>query len=238
MIHIWLCDDEPIFLEHAAACLQRVFSDKQIDCETTAFTNAKSLLNALQTSSPDLILIDLVLKNEDGYQLADEICKQAVQAELVFITNYPERIADAFAYRPIGFMPKPIDTHSLCPIVDRFLFFYQQKHATYTVSTRSIEMHIPIADILYFESISHKILLHTSTQPDPILFSEKLDHIEQTLSPYHFIRCHKSFLVNAQSISFIDRKALQLHLCSGNIIPISRRQYTSIANQFVSAKVR
>ena len=238
MIHIWLCDDECMFLKAAETVLSVVLDEKNIAYTIRSFTHASSLFDALSFEKPDLLLLDLVLDNEDGFDIAERIRQLGIDTEIVFITNYPDKMGEAFIYRPIGFLAKPITQEALAPIIERFLFFYQQKNFTYMVSTRTTDLRIPIRYILYFESKSHKIRLFVSTQPDLIEYVGKLDDIERELSAFHFARNHKSFLVNTHVIAALDRRQMTILLKNGNTLPISRRCYASLNDKFVQDRIR
>ena len=238
MIHVWLCDDETIFLEQAAAYVRDIFAAKQIDVSLRTFCSAESLLAALNNASPDLLLLDLILNEHNGYDIAETVCQRALSTELVFITNYPDSMNQAFAYRPIGFLQKPITPVTLLPILDRFLFFFGQKNKTLTITTRSQVIHVLLKDILYIESSSHKLHLYAASQAEPIVFTGKLDDIESFLAHSHFVRCHKSFLVNTLKITAIDKSRMLLSLPDGQTLPVSRRCHAAVANKFSEDNMR
>lgn len=238
MISIWLCDDENLFLTSTESIISSIFKEKRIECEVRLFSCSESLFAALPSSQLDLLFLDLILGNENGFDIADKICRHKLDTELVFITNYPEKMSEAFSYRPIGFLAKPVDLKKLEAVIDRFLFFYQQKKITYTISTRSMSLCVYIRDILYFESKSHQIFLFVSGHPAPIQYTGKLDDIESELSAFHFVRCHKSFLINTHAIAALNHREMTVLLNNGMTLPISRRCYASVCQRFAEDKIR
>lgn len=238
MIHIFLCDDEPLFLTLCESSLASILQKKHIEYALHSFTNTASLFDALDTQSPDLLLLDLMLGPDDGFSIADMVRRKAIETEIAFITNYPEKIAHAFAYRPIGFISKPINEENLIPVIDRFLFFYQQTHTFFDIMTKSNALRLPIQEILYFESLGHHILLHTTTSPEPLVYVDKLDHVASQLSAMPFVRCHKSYLVNLRAIHSIDRSDMQLTLKNGQTLSLSRRYYSDTLKAFMQDKMR
>lgn len=238
MIRIWLCDDEKLFLEQEAACLRSILGEKSIDFQISTFDDAESLLKELKNITPDLLLLDLVLGDAAGYDVAECICRRAVQTEMVFVTNYPQRMPEAFVYKPMGFLPKPVSECQMRAMLERFLFFYRQRNVFYTVITRSCETRIPIGEILYFESVSHHIHLHRADGTETLIFTGKLDDIENELSSLSFVRCHKSFLVSTMAIERIDRREMTICLVNGRKIPVSRRCYKTVSLKFTEDKMR
>lgn len=238
MIHIWLCDDEPLYLSSLHDMLTGIFQKREIGHCIHQFDSAGALYDAMRTQIPDLIFLDLILGNDDGYHVAEMLRHKAFDTEIVFITNYPEKMSQAFSFKPIGFIQKPIDHNTLSAVIDRFLFFYHQKCGFYTITTKRLDLRILFSDILYFESVSHQIHLHIASSDDPIVFSEKLDTIANHVNVLQFQRCHKSFLVNVSAISAINRHEMTLTLSSGHSLPISRRYYAALLDRFMQFKMR
>ena len=56
-----------------------------------------------------------------------------------------------------------------------------------------------------------------------ILVSKSLLYIERQLNDKYFIRCHNSYLINAQKIQSFNRK-LKILTISGLSVPVSRRK--------------
>lgn len=238
MIRIWMCDDEKLFSEELHILLQGIFSEKNLECIISVFDNTLAVYDALKQQHPDLLLLDLILDEDNGFDIAEKIRQYALDTEIAFITNYPEKMSEAFSFKPLGFISKPVTEENLLPVVERFLFFYQQKHAVYMLSNKNMDVRIPLQEILYFESVAHHINLYTTTSTLPLIFIRKLDDIERELNWSHFVRCHKSFLININSILSIDRHSMQISLTTGQVIPISRRCYANVLRRFAQEKTR
>lgn len=238
MIRTWICDDEERYLNEIEAQLHGILEKKNLEYHISSFTNAAALYEALDQQCPDLLLLDLVIGHDDGYDIAERLRQRAIEVEIAFITNYPEKMSEAFSFKPLGFISKPVTETNLLPVVERFLFFYQQKHAIYMLSNKNMDIRIPLQEILYFESVAHHINLYTITSVSPLIYNGKLDDVERELNWSHFARCHKSFLINIHSILSIDRHHMQLSLTTGQVIPISRRCYTNVLRRFTQEKTR
>lgn len=238
MISIWLCDDAEQQLSEIQTILEEILQKKNIEYSISVFTNASALHNALNQQHPDLLLLDLVLDEDSGFDIAEKIRQYTLDTEIAFITNYPEKMSEAFSFKPLGFISKPVTEENLLPVVERFFFFYQQKHAVYMLSNKNMDVRIPLQEILYFESVAHHINLYTTTSASPLIYNGKLDDVERELNWSHFARCHKSFLINIHSILSIDRHHMQISLTNGQDIPISRRFYTNVLRRFAQEKTR
>jgi len=238
MIQVWLCDDDSVLLEKLSKDVYFSLQQRNIDASIHTFESAEALLRLLDQKSPDLLFLDLVLKKEDGYELAEELRRRRLECEIIFVTNYPERMPEAFSYRPIGFISKPASEEKIDQIINRFLLFYWDAQAYYAVHSRDQHINIPIKDILYFESTGHKINIHRRNKPDIVSQIRKLDEVAQELKERSFVRCHKSFLVRLDAISSVDRSSMTVHLNNGDHLPVSRRLYDEVMELYIKYRLR
>ncbi|WP_420582671.1 LytR/AlgR family response regulator transcription factor [Reichenbachiella sp.] len=77
---------------------------------------------------------------------------------------------------------------------------------------------VPHEQILYIESLSDYVKIHTNGDNSPIVTKAKISKIEKEL-PKEFIRVHRSFLVNRNEITSFNAEQVQV---AGEQLPISR----------------
>ena len=238
MVRVLICDDDSIFSELLQAQVQKAFDEQHIKAQVNCCNSVSALHAEIKQQYPDLLFLDLMLKDADGYQIAKEIRSAHAQTEIVFITNYPERMQDAFAYKPIGFICKPGSQEDISNMIHRFLLYYRELTHHYVIQTREQINKIPVDDIIYFESSAHQVLIHCKSRPEPFSQIRRLDEIDSELKELFFIRIHKSFLVHAHSILRLDKSHMLVHLKCGKTLPISRSYYTHAVEQFVQHQLR
>ena len=106
MIRCLIClivDDSTSFLDAATSVLQRD--------GITVVDTASTIEDALQREHslhPDVVLIDLMLGSESGFDLARRLAENGSRATLIFTSTYdPTDFADLIAASPAaGFVPK------------------------------------------------------------------------------------------------------------------------------------
>lgn len=238
VVSVFICDDDGLLAEQLAAQVEACFQARGIAPSVRICNSGAELRALLPECKPDLIFLDLSLKDEDGYRLAEEIRAQRLRAEIVFVTSHPERMPAAFSYRPIGFIAKPADAKDIDAAVNRFLLFYWNMETSYCICTREQSVQVPLRDILYFESSGHRVFIHLENRPEPLSQTRRLDEIAAELEDRAFLRIHKSFLVRADTISHIDRSNLRAMLKNGTGLPISRRYYSQVLEQFIHYQLR
>lgn len=238
MVCVLICDDDAPLAEELRLRVKACFASRDIAARIRICNSGAELLNLLNEAPPDLVFLDLSLRDADGYRLAGEIRARRLKSEIVFVTSHPERMPDAFSYRPIGFISKPVSAQDIDDAINRFLMFYWIADACYCIRSREHNQQIPLRDILYFESSAHKVLIHLESQAEPLMQTRRLDEIALELQDHPFIRIHKSFLVRADAISHIDRTKLRILLKNGTHLPISRGYYAQALEQFIHYQLR
>ncbi len=232
MICILICDGDALFAKNLGEQVSGCLLKRNIAASIRICDTGAGLRGLLSECRPDLIFLGLSLRDADGFRLAEEIRAQRLRTEIVFVTNHPERMPGAFSYRPIGFITKPASPENIEAVVNRFLLFYWNAEGCYCVRTRGHSQQVPLRDILYFESSGHRVFIHLESQPEPLHHTRRLDEVDQEMHDRAFIRIHKSFLVRLDAISHIDRSKMRVILKDGVNLPISRRQYAQVLEQF------
>ena len=238
MVRVLFCDDDKIFADELLSRVCARFAEREIEVCAERCHTGECLLEKIETSQPDLLYLDLSLSDADGYALAEEIRRRRMSMEIVFVTSHPERMQDAFPFRPIGFISKPVSDEDIDATVDRFLFFYWQTGAYYSVSSRDSGLRIPHRDIMYFESAAHRVTIHRASGAEPVVHTRRLDDIADELNGAPFLRIHKSFLVHLEAIASVDRANMRVVLTDGTDLPISRSRYAQVIDQFIHYRLR
>lgn len=117
MISIAICDDEAVFAEALHALVdagmkeilygENSMDERELSYEITVFTNPLMMIDALKTKRFDLAFLDLLMNEESGFGVAQEIRRMRLNTEIAIVTSYGEARNDAFQYRPIGYVDKP-----------------------------------------------------------------------------------------------------------------------------------
>lgn len=81
---------------------------------------------------------------------------------------------------------------------------------------------LALEDILYLESLSDYVQVHTTTQK--LMTKERISALEKKM-PEYFIRIHRSFIVNTQKMDHYNKEAIEI---GGNTLPISRKYKVSV----------
>lgn len=99
---------------------------------------------------------------------------------------------------------------------------YQRNTGRIGFYTGSDHLFFSTEQIIRLESLSNYTYIYF-TNHAPILMAKVLHKYEEMLSPFGFIRTHRSHLVNTKYISAIEDKA-SIRMCDESKAEISRRR--------------
>ena len=220
MYQIAICDDRREDRAQLSALTRQVLRDKHIEAELTLYATAAALLQDMQGGHApyDLYLLDILMGDENGVDLARTLRQMRDPGRLVFVTSSRDYAVEGFELGADNYLLKPVTAEKLGRALSRLLksrntvMFYSESGSLLPLSADSI---------LWAEAFSHSIQLHTATKA--VTVRGPLEDVRQKLEQYGFVRCHRSYLVNLAYISEIGRR--EALLIDGTQIPISRGNF-------------
>jgi len=89
--------------------------------ETTTFTSAESFLLSVESSLPDILVLDLRMPGLDGLQLQEELIARGIRVPTVFLSGHGDVTSSVRALRngAIDFLEKPCDEPTLLAALSR-----------------------------------------------------------------------------------------------------------------------
>ena len=201
MYQIAVCDDDRIFCHQFRHNLDVIVKKLNMECCISMWYTAESLQKHLTDGNKvDLIFLDIEFLELDGVSLGRYIRENLLdyQMQLVYVSHEEGQAMELFETEPMDFLVKPVLASHIEKVLQRFL--KQQSHLgkLFTFKEEHGTVQIPYDSIWYFQSMNHKVIIHTREEQRE--FYGKLSDIEE-IAPKHFIRIHKSYLVNEFFIS-------------------------------------
>ena len=137
-------------------------------------------------------------------------------AQLADMEKDTDNLLDAFSVEARGYILKPYNASDVFDVLERICRYASIR--TLTLKIRQRLINIPMADIMYVESNNPNITIHCL---DNVIYTirKKLDVVEADLNDTHFLRCHKSYLVN---MDYITAASDDFVLTDGTVIPIRK----------------
>lgn len=162
----------------------------------------------------------------------------AEDRELILLDASHDRLRRLLRFKPIASLSSEgTDSQELGDALNVALRYLRRRDGHFlTIQGKEKSLRVPHEAILYLESSRKRVILHTRDGNDGCSFSSTLDAVQQAVSSGNFVRCHQSYLVNADHVRGIDRKRRSLVLASGDSVSISDRYYREMVDLFSPGK--
>ncbi len=195
----------------------------------THINTLNEALNFIDNNTLDLVLLDLNLNGEDGFDLLTSAVSHSFHT--IVISAYKDQAITAFEYGVLDFVPKPFNQNRLEQAFNRMNVRVRTTTQTkyLGVKTRQRIQLIPVEEVIYIKGAgAYTEIFLTDGKKE--LHDKSLEKLEQLLSS-SFERIHKSYLVRISEIKEIKVASGSKYLAelkNGAIIPIGRTKYKDI----------
>jgi len=199
-----IVDDEPLAIKLIETHIAKI---PQLEVIGTC-QNPMEAFELLKKEKIDLLFLDIQMPLMTGIDFVKSL--QQVPS-IIFTTAYREYAVESYELEVVDYLLKPISFTRFFKSINKFLNSRQPTLSSKKEETSQVETpdfifvnankkHIKILfdDILYVESIKDYVRIHTKDQR--IVTKDKISGFEKKLAP-HFLRVHRSFIVNTQQIS-------------------------------------
>lgn len=216
------------------------FKDLEIVGEAANADEARELIHI---KDPDLVLLDIQMPGEDGFELLESLPSVP---KVIFTTAFDEYAVQAFEKNALDYLMKPIEADRLEKALRkaRNALKNQQPQTAQksllgpedTVFVKDGERceFITLNNIQYIETLGNYAQIHFNT--DKILLKKSLNAIEDSLSPRYFFRANRQVIVNIKSIQKVDpwfNGGYRIELADNQTFDVSRRQASKM-NELLS----
>jgi DNA-binding LytR/AlgR family response regulator len=232
MIRTIAIDDEPLALKLIAGYITKTPFLELV----STFDNPLSVLEFLENEPVDLIFADIQMPDLSG---TDFVRLMDKGPKVVFTTAYERYAIEGFKLNAVDYLLKPYS-------YEEFLIAAQKVQKLIELERKALPQleanseflflkseykirRINFNDILYIEGLKDYIKVFIKNEEKPILSISTLKMVESKLPAQHFMRVHRSFIVNLDKIDTIERSRIVF----GKVyIPISE-QYKDSFQEFL-----
>lgn len=222
MLPVYICEDDPEIRRSLEEYLKKQIMIKGYDMEIVlSVGRPEDILQELgDTPQRGVYFLDVELKGEpmDGFMLGTEIRKRDARGFLIYVTAFKDLAFETFRYHleALDYIVKE-DTErmrqeimrSLDAVTERMEKEQGEQREFFTVRVLDLVKHIPMDEIMFFETAgrSHRLELHGRN--DRIDFIGNMQELEAQLGE-RFIRVHRAYLVNVEQIEELDLKRREI----------------------------
>ena len=202
--------------------------------------NGFEAVKAVTELKPDLLFLDIQMPKLDGFEVLELI---GTEMAIIFATAYDQHALRAFEVHAVDYLLKPFGSErfeqaltrakqrlggKLPPIAElKAATRAPGEYAERIVVRDGTRVHIiPIAKLDYVEAQDDYIAL--ASEGKKHLKQQTISSIESSLDPKHFLRIHRSYIVNLDRVTKIEPFGKDTHvviLRDGSRLPVSRSGY-------------
>ena len=204
---IAICDDDTRMAAEAEGIALEC--DKMTDIDTEVFLSGPELIKALDNgSSFQIYLLDVMMPDISGLEVAEHIRQRDDSAVIIFITSNKEMMQRAFDVRAFNYLLKDDDRAHMKDVIYRAISYVDDQLSYFSYQKARERFIIRSGNIMYLESRLRKIRIVTCEGEDD--FYDTMDDVVKRLSPVLFARIHKSFIVNLEYVKKLFGNEIQL----------------------------
>jgi len=223
MIKVLIVDDEPLAHKVLEAYCQNIDYVQIVGHSYDGI----STLNFLNKEQVDVVLLDIQMPDLTGLELLDTLKNNA--PKVIFTTAYTQYAMQSFDYdQVVDYLHKPIRLTRFIKALERLKRILllerefnnnsipQKEEQTTTTPADFISLkdnkiiyRIPYTDINYIQSWGNYLKFFLSDQNVKIV-RKTIKIAESELSAQHFLRIHKSYIVNINRVKAIEGNHIKL----------------------------
>ncbi|MFK8165381.1 MAG: LytR/AlgR family response regulator transcription factor [Lewinella sp.] len=243
MKKVIIIDDEP----SARELIKEYLESHQEYIVVQECNNGVDAVKSINTLKPDLVFLDIQMPGLNGFEVIEKLDKIP---RIIFSTAYDEYALQAFDVHAVDYLLKPVRQERFEEAMD-----YLAKNSL-TQSSRLEEfvskmvtddayldklliwkkgklIKLATEDIIWIKADGNYAKIVTTNQT--LLSSMSLKNIEQKLNPHHFIKVHRSAVVNVDAIKELYRhqSSFQIVLSNGDLVKVSRSYTNDIKKRII-----
>jgi DNA-binding LytR/AlgR family response regulator len=208
MTRVVAIDDEPLALQ-----LVKGYIEKSPTLELAgAFDNPVEAVAFIQSGDVDLVLLDIQMPDLTGTELARVI---AGGPKVIFTTAYEKYALEGFRLDAVDYLLKPFSYAEFLKAVQKAekLIAAERSHLPSLeisndylfVKSESRLRRINFSEIQYIEGLKDYVKIWLRDEKKPVLSLSTLKALESRLPSDRFMRVHRSFIVNLETVKVIER---------------------------------
>ncbi|MBT8301882.1 MAG: LytTR family DNA-binding domain-containing protein, partial [Maribacter sp.] len=191
------------------------------------FESALQAISFLQENEVDLMFVDINMPDLSGMDFVKSLNNPP---KVIFTTAYSEYALEGFRVDAIDYLLKPIDYPLFLKAAEKARERLQPKENESTEVRSDDEflfikseykiLRINFADIKYIEGMREYVRIHQHSEK-AIMALMSMKKMEEFLPKTNFMRVHRSFIVNLDKITTVERNRIVFD--KNTYIPVSEQ---------------
>jgi DNA-binding LytR/AlgR family response regulator len=226
-VNILICDDVRSEADKLSFLINTLGYENNIVC----FYNARDTLDYVRSGAVvDVCLLDIIMPDTDGIELAEQLRKDGYTGKIVFLSASHEYGPATYTVDAFTYLLKPPKIDDLRCLMRKL---EEAKANSDTsgihIKVSKVSRHLLFREISHAEVIKHYVYFRLTDGREFEIYTTFGEIAPQLLRDNRFTQCHRSYIVNMDDISAIDDKEITMR--SGVKIPNSK-SYPDVKKKF------
>ena len=214
MIKCLAIDDEPLALKKLVSYIKKIpYLELVAQCHS-----AIEAQQVIDQQEIDAIFLDINMPDLNGMDFAKSLENDHSRGPiLVFTTAYSEYAIEGYKANAVGYLLKPYGFDEFEAAAQKVHDIMEIRQQSQSEVTTEVEdeviyvksdykiVHIDIKHIRYIEAMSEYLRISCNDKERPVIVLLSMKKIEEHLPSNMFIRIHRSFIINLDKISEVQK---------------------------------
>jgi two-component system LytT family response regulator len=216
-----IVDDAPQARELLRMMLHDLTDEVQIAGEAENLEQAVLLIRTLK---PDVVFLDIEMPGKSGLQLLEELSKDEITFEIVFVTAFHQYAIQAFRLSAMDYLLKPVRarelSEALVKVRNQSILRKSSERLKMLVENLSVQDkhtlcipvnygydYLPLHEIEFIEADRSYSIIHLNGGTQKVV-TKPLAYFEETLqSVSTFVKVHRSYLISLPYLASYIKKS-------------------------------
>lgn len=241
----FIVEDELINIKILKNLLQKYCPTLEVIGSAQNVDNAHQFL---LNNTIEILFLDIELPGKNGFDLL-KLLGSKINFHIIFVTAFSSYALQAIKFSAMDYLLKPVKAKELVDAVKKVestitekskidlllknLLVNQDDLLTIAIPQWNETRYVKVNEIIKCESENNYTTI-TLTSGENILVSKGIFEYDALLTPSHFIRCHRSFLINKAYVKKLIRRKNEwiIIMTDGSKIPVARSKKLKIQMEF------
>lgn len=232
---IAICDDDNQELLEISQLVYEYLSCSLAEdkIELRRFESSMKLLAQIESGNHfDIFLLDVIMPNVNGIELASEIRKTDQVAKIIFLTSSSEFAVESYSVGAFNYLLKPIQKDQLFSVLEKACYDMSSGLKQYiVVKTPTSLAKVFLHELIYIEVIGRTVYFHQNSGVT-IESTSTIAQVETVLlKDKRFIKPHRSYIINLDYVKNLSQDGLKT--TNGLSIPLSRNVFKKVKQAYI-----
>lgn len=160
MIRLAICDDNLLQRSLAETMISDYAKERGLDMEMSNFASGDELLNAAAARPYDIYVLDMIMPEVNGMDVAKELRRRGDKGQIVFLTVSSDFAAESYEVDALYYIVKPLDPGVLAKVLDKAMLAVADKCLDFQVKTSQGYVLVRHKELMFAEAVSRAPVYH------------------------------------------------------------------------------